>query len=172
MGADGIQCLWAIMAHRNEKRIRARAVGMNRNATAALALVLASAATFGIWRLGWNGPAYARVLSATPVTVREPRWLDVVEAVPVRAPLAAEGAPPLAWEVTYREQGRFVHARLPTEPGDQVRVGNQRRVIGYDVAWRWRERSGVVRLPSKPGKRLPVVDGAVVTAPRRGPLGG
>ena len=145
---------------------------MNRNATAALALVLASAATFGIWRLGWNGPAYARVLSATPVTVREPRYADVVEAVPVRASRAPGSAPPLAWDVAYRERDRVLRMRLPAEPGDQVRIGNQRRVIGYDVAWRWRERSGVVRLPSKPGKRLPVVDGEVVSAPRRGALGG
>ena len=132
---------------------------MNRNATAALALILASAATLGIWRLGWNGPMYARVLSATPVTVREPRYLDVVESVPVRH---GGSETPVAWDVSYRRQGRILHARLAAEPGDQVRVGDQRRVIGYDVAWRWRERSGIVRLPEKPGKRLPVVDGEVV----------
>ena len=140
---------------------------MNRNATAALVLFLASAATMGIWKLGWNGPPYARVLSATPVSVREPRWLDVVESVPVRPASAPSDAPPVAWEVTYLEQGRTLRTRLRTEPGDQVRVGEQRRVIGYDVAWRWRDRQGVVRLPSKPGKHLPVVDGAVVAPPGR-----
>ena len=138
---------------------------MNRNATAALVLVLASAATMGMWKFGWNGPTYARVLSATPVTVREPRWLDVVEAIPVRPERAPADAPPVAWDVAYRQQDRIVRTRLRTEPGDQVRVGEQRRVIGYDVAWRWRDRQGVVRLPEKPGKHLPVEDGAVVARP-------
>jgi len=138
---------------------------MNRNATAALALLLASSATFGFWKLGWNGPPYARVLSATPVAVTEPRYADVGKAVPVRD----AGAQP-AWEVSWRSGDRVGQLRLPQEPDDQVRIGNQRRVIGYDVAWRWRERSGVVRLDHKPGRRLSVVDGAVA-APRR-PLPG
>jgi uncharacterized protein YcfJ len=140
---------------------------MNRNATAALALLLASAATFGIWKLAWTGPAYARVLSATPVAVTEPRYADVLESVPVHA----GGAQP-SWDVSYRSGSRVGHLRLPREPGDQVRIGNQRRVIGYDVAWRWRERSGVVRLDRKPGEHLPVVDGAVAAPPRRPGVGG
>lgn len=164
----GIQCVKAMMAHRNGKRIRKEAIGMNRNATAALALLLASAATFGIWRLAWNGPLYARVISATPVTVDEPRYLDVLESVPVRNGVSEA---PVAWDVAFRGQGRILHARLPVEPGDQVRVGDQRRIIGYDVAWRWREHRGIVRLPRKPGKRLPVVDGEVV-AGRAGNPGG
>jgi uncharacterized protein YcfJ len=141
---------------------------MNRNATAALALLLASAATLGIWKLGWNGPLYARVLSATPVTVREPRYVDVLQSVP--APTGAGGA--RAWDVSWRDGSRVFHARLPEEPGDQVRVGEQRRVIGYDVVWRWRDRTGVARLGARPGKHLPVVDGAVVETRRPAPRSG
>jgi len=145
------------MTHRGATRTTAEALGMNRNATAALALLLASAATFGIWKLGWNGPVYARVLHAAPVTVREPRYADVIEAVPA----AGRTAQP-AWDVKYRDGPRVGRLLVSQRPGDQVRVGEQRRVIGYDVTWRWRDRMGVVRLGSKPGKRLPVVDGAVV----------
>ena len=141
-------------------------MSVNRNATAASALLLASAATFGIWRLGWNGPPYARVLSATPVTVSEPRYADVVQAVPV--PAARNGAKPVAWDVAYRQGDRLLRTRLPAEPGDQIRVGMQRRVIGYDVVWRWRERTGLARMGTRPGRHLPVVDGAVVDTRKPG----
>ena len=131
---------------------------MNRNATAALVLLLASAALLGAWRLGWSGPTYARVLSVTPVVVREPRYLDVVEAVPAAETTDGRAS---AWRVSYREGGQVRRTLRPFEPGDQVRVGEQRRVIGYDVAWRWRDRTGVARLSRPPGKRLPVVGGGV-----------
>ena len=137
---------------------------MNRNATAALALLLASAAMLGAWRVGWNGPFYARVTSVTPVTVREPRYLDVVEAVPA---VVSPSGKPATWQVSYREGNRVRRTLRPTEPGDQVHVGEQRRVIGYDVAWRWRDRSGVARLTRPPGKRLPVVGGAVAEVRRQ-----
>jgi uncharacterized protein YcfJ len=136
---------------------------MNRNTTAFLTLLVASAATLAAWRLGWYGPAYARVLSATPVAVREPRYADVVKAVPVPSP----NGPPAVWDVTYRQGARLLHTHTRSDPGDQVRVGEQRRVIGYDVVWRWRDRTGVARLGRRPGKHLPVEQGAVVA--RRGP---
>ena len=142
---------------------------MNRNATAFLVLLLASGATLATWELGWNGPRYARVLRATPVMVREPRYVDVVESVPVGAG-AQPGGEPKAWDVAYRVGNRTLHTRTATEPGDQIRVGVQRRVIGYDVVWRWRERTGVVRMGRPPGKRLPVEAGKVVEI-RRPPPG-
>jgi uncharacterized protein YcfJ len=143
---------------------------MNRNATAALALVLTMAATYGLWRVAWNGPLYARVLSVTPVTVREPRYADVVDAVAVPSPSATR--PPSAWDIAYREGGRLLHTRRAAEPGDQIRVGEQRRVIGYDVVWRWRERTGTARLSRRPGRHLPVVEGEVVgVGPPRLPAG-
>ena len=139
---------------------------MNRTATAVAAAVLAMGAIIGAWRTGAVGPQYAKVVRATPVTVTEPRFVDVLQVVPVDAATAARPGPP-AYEVSYRIGGRIERRRLPRHPGDQVRVGEQRRVIGYDVVWRWREHVGVVRLPHRPGRRLPVVDGAVV-ADRRG----
>ena len=135
---------------------------MNRNATAALLLLLAMAATYGIWRAAWHGPLYARVLSVTPVTVREPRYVDVVDAVAVPATSQAGANPATSWDVAYREGGRLLRTRRAREPGDQIRVGDQRRVIGYDVVWRWRERTGVARLGRRPGTHLPVVEGEVV----------
>ena len=143
---------------------------MNRNATAALVLLVASAATVGIWQIGWNGPTYARVLSARPVTVREPLYADVVEAVPATALDGGEHA--TVWQVVYRQDGQLRRTRSPTEPGDQIQVGEQHRVIGYDVVWRWRDRMGVVRLGHRPGERLPVEDGAVVASRRHRPLSG
>jgi uncharacterized protein YcfJ len=166
----GIQCLQAMMTHRNAPRIRQESPGMNRNATAAIALPLVLAATYGAWRVGWNGPLYARVLSVTPVTVSEPRYVDVVDAVPV--PASDGGKAPGAWDVAYRQGERVLRTRTATEPGDQIRIGEQRRVIGFDVVWRWRERTGVARLSRRPGKHLPVVDGAVVEAPRASPPAG
>jgi uncharacterized protein YcfJ len=147
-------------------RTTTEAVGMNRNATAALTLLLASAATLVIWQLGWNGPTYARVLSARPVSVLEPRYVDVVSAVPV----AGIAGQPAAWDVVYRQGLRVLHARLPARPGDQIRIGEQRRVIGYDVVWRWRERTGLARVSRRPGNRLPVADGAVLETRRPLPL--
>jgi hypothetical protein len=139
---------------------------MNRNATAALALLLASAATLAMWHFGWNGPTYARVVSARPVSVLEARYADVLSAVPV----AGSADTPAAWDVAYRQGIRVLHARVPNRPGDQIRVGDQRRVIGYDVVWRWRERTGVARVSRRPGKRLPVADGAVLETRRLVPL--
>ena len=48
-----------------------------------------------------------------------------------------------------------------------VTVGD--RVVGYEVAWRWRDRSGVARMDARPGERLPVVDGAIANARTVGP---
>src|SRR6476659_3888429 len=109
------------MTHRSARRTAEEAVGMNRNATAFLVLLLASGATLATWELGWNGPRYARVLKATPVTVREPRYADVVESVPL-ADGAQVGETPKAWAVTYREGSVMRHARTTTEPGDQIRI--------------------------------------------------
>ena len=136
---------------------------MNNIATAALAVVLAAGAGFAVWRATAPGPQYAKVVHATPVTVREPRFVDVVEVVPVMVPRAGR-KPLLAYDVSYREDGGMHRMRLARDPGDQVGIGERRRVIGYDVTWRWRNRTGVVRMSAAPGKRLPVVDGRVVDA--------
>jgi len=140
---------------------------MNRTATTALALLLAVAASLVAWRGARPGPHYAQVLHATPVTVREPRYVDVVDAVPVGDDDSRPGKV-RAWVVAYRAGGRMLHTRVAHEPGDQIQVGEQRRVIGYDVVWRWRDRTGVARVNVRPGKHLPVVDGAVVEARRPG----
>jgi len=141
---------------------------MNRIATAALALLLVVAATLGAWRVGWSGTHYARVLQATPVTVREPRYADVVDAVP--APIGGSVSDQVrSWNVAYRVGDRVLHTRVAREPGDQIRIGEQQRVIGYTVVWRWRGHTGIARMNTRPGRDLPVVDGAVVETRRPAP---
>ena len=143
---------------------------MNRFATAALALLLVAAASLGAWRVAGLGTHYARVLQATPVIVREPRYADVVDVVPVAGDEGREAGG--RWDVAYRIGNRVLHARVAHDPGDQIRVGEQQRVIGYNVVWRWRDRTGIARMSVRPGRHLPVVDGAVVEARRPMPRSG
>jgi len=141
---------------------------MNRIATGALALLLMVAASVVAWRVGVGGTHYARVLQTTPVTVREPRYADVVDAVPIAAGESGR-TDAREWDVAYRIGDAVLHTRVARDPGDQIRVGEQRRVIGYNVVWRWRDRTGVARMGTRPGKHLPVVDGAVVETRRPAP---
>jgi uncharacterized protein YcfJ len=143
---------------------------MNNIATAILAGVLAVGSAFGAWRAGVLGPQYAQVLRSTPITVQEPLFVDVVDVVPVAA-AGKRHAGKLGYDVAYRVGNRILRTRVASEPGDQVRIGERRRVIGYDVSWRYRNRTGVVRMSSRPGRRLPVVDGAIVEAVRSWPAG-
>jgi uncharacterized protein YcfJ len=52
---------------------------------------------------------------------------------------------------------------------DSARVGERQRVVGYQVLWRWRDRSGLVRMDARPGRRLPIVDGAIIEVRRAAP---
>jgi uncharacterized protein YcfJ len=70
----------------------------------------------------------------------------------------------VGYEVSYQLDGRVQSKRMSKKPSDQIWLGDRDKVIGYDVDWRWRDRSGTVRLDRKPGERLPVRDGAIVTA--------
>jgi uncharacterized protein YcfJ len=68
----------------------------------------------------------------------------------------------VGYEVSYELDGRVQSRRMSKKPSDQIWLGDRDKVIGYDVDWRWRDRSGTVRLDHKPGERLPVRDGAVI----------
>jgi uncharacterized protein YcfJ len=168
ISAEWVQSPKAIMTHAWCIAHHWRGQGMNRIATGALALLLIVAASVGAWRMGALGTPYARVLQATPVTVREPRYADVVDAVPAATGDSGRNDA-RAWNVAYRIGDRVMHARVAHDPGDQIRIGEQRRVIGYNVVWRWRDHTGVARMSMRPGKSLPVVDGAVVETPRPPP---
>jgi uncharacterized protein YcfJ len=56
--------------------------------------------------------------------------------------------------------------RVSKKPSDQVWLGDRSRIIGYDVDWRYRDKTGTVRLDEKPGERLPMRDGAIIVERR------
>jgi uncharacterized protein YcfJ len=168
--AEGVQTRCAMMRHAQCMAHQRRNRPMNNIATGAAACVLAAGAALGAWRAGAMGPQYADVLRATPVTVQEPLYVDVLDVAVVSAPGQHPSAI-RAYDVAYRLGNRMHSARVHEPPGDQIRVGERRRVIGYDVVWRYRDRTGVARLNGFPGTRLPVVDGAIVEA-SRSPLAG
>jgi len=56
---------------------------MNRPITIAIAGILAAGAAVGAYRTGVIGPQYAEVVRATPVTVKESIYADVVDVVPI-----------------------------------------------------------------------------------------
>ena len=68
----------------------------------------------------------------------------------------------VGYEVSYQLDGRVQSKRMSDKPSDQIWLGDRDKIIGYDVDWRWRDRSGTVRLDHEPGERLPVRDGAIV----------
>jgi uncharacterized protein YcfJ len=78
----------------------------------------------------------------------------------------------VAWNVTYRNpDGTTDTMRTDRRPGKRIALGTEKTVIGYDVTYRYRGREEQVRMDDKPGTRLPVIDGQVVTqvAARSGP---
>ena len=70
----------------------------------------------------------------------------------------------VGYEVSYSRDGQIMSKRVSEKPGDQLLLGEQQRVIGYDVDWRYRDRTGHIRLDHAPGERLPVRDGEVIAS--------
>jgi uncharacterized protein YcfJ len=70
----------------------------------------------------------------------------------------------VGYDVTYRNaDGTTGSMRMDSRPGKRVRLGSEKHVVGYDVDYRYEGQVGTVRLADRPGERLPVVDGQVVT---------
>jgi uncharacterized protein YcfJ len=70
----------------------------------------------------------------------------------------------VAYNVTYRNpDGTTGTMRTGSKPGSQIRLGDEDHVVGYDVTYRYDGQENTVRMDEKPGDRLPVVDGQVVT---------
>ncbi|WP_284691290.1 glycine zipper 2TM domain-containing protein [Agrilutibacter solisilvae] len=70
----------------------------------------------------------------------------------------------VAYNVTYRNpDGTTGSMRTGSKPGNQIRLGSENEVVGYDVTYRYAGQEQTVRMDEKPGDRLPVVDGQVVT---------
>ena len=71
----------------------------------------------------------------------------------------------VGYDVQYRtEDGQTLTRRESHKPGERLLLGEKDVIIGYDVAWKYKEQSGVIRMDEKPGDRLPMQDGAILVA--------
>jgi uncharacterized protein YcfJ len=73
----------------------------------------------------------------------------------------------LGFDVTYREpDGDTATRRMETDQaiGSRISLGSRSRLVGYDVTYRYRGETQTIRMDTRPGDRLPVVDGEVVTS--------
>jgi uncharacterized protein YcfJ len=53
--------------------------------------------------------------------------------------------------------------RTGSKPGTRITLGSQTKTVGYDVTYSYEGQQHTVRMDHKPGDKLPVVDGQVVT---------
>ena len=80
----------------------------------------------------------------------------------------------IGYDVTYRTaDGSTDSKRMDSRPsvGSRISLGSSREVVGYDVTYQYQGRTATVRMDHKPADRLPVLDGAVVTATAAAPNG-
>ena len=70
----------------------------------------------------------------------------------------------VGYNVTYRNpDGTTGTMRTGSKPGSRISLGNEDQVVGYDVTYRDDGQQQTVRMDDKPGDRLPVIDGQVMT---------
>jgi uncharacterized protein YcfJ len=70
----------------------------------------------------------------------------------------------VAYNVTYRNpDGTTGTMRMGSKPGSRIALGSEDKTTGYDVTYRYGGQEHTIRMDQKPGDRLPVVDGQVVT---------
>jgi uncharacterized protein YcfJ len=70
----------------------------------------------------------------------------------------------VAYNVTYRNpDGTTGTMRTGSKPGSRIALGSEDKTIAYDVTYRYDGQERTVRMEDKPGERLPVIDGQVVT---------
>ena len=73
----------------------------------------------------------------------------------------------IGYDITYREpDGDTATKRLGSAQavGSRISLGSRSRVVGYDVTYRHRGETRTIRMDERPGERLAVVDGEVVTS--------
>ncbi len=76
----------------------------------------------------------------------------------------AQSSRTVAYNVTYRNpDGTVGSMRTESRPGSRIRMGSDTETIGYDVTYRYNGSEQTVRMGERPGARLPVVDGQVMT---------
>ena len=70
----------------------------------------------------------------------------------------------VAYNVTYRNpDGTTGTMRTGSKPGNRISLGSENEVVGYDVTYRYEGQEQTIRLDDRPGQRLPVINGQVVT---------
>ena len=70
----------------------------------------------------------------------------------------------VAYNVTYRNpDGTTGTMRTGSKPGSQIRLGTEDEVVGYDVTYRYNGQEQTIHMDEKPGQKLPVINGEVVT---------
>ncbi len=70
----------------------------------------------------------------------------------------------VAWNVTYRNpDGTTGSMRTESKPGSRIALGDGSKTVGYDVTYQLDGQQHTVRMDQKPGARLPVINGQVVT---------
>jgi uncharacterized protein YcfJ len=70
----------------------------------------------------------------------------------------------VAYNVTYRNpDGTTGTMRTGDKPGSRISLGSENVTVGYDVTYRYAGQERTIRMDDKPGQRLPVIDGQVVT---------
>ncbi|ALN92020.1 glycine zipper 2TM domain-containing protein [Lysobacter gummosus] len=81
----------------------------------------------------------------------------------------------VAYNVTFRNpDGTTGTMRTESKPGSRIALGNENKVVGYDVTYRYQGQEQTIRMDERPTQRLPVINGQVVTqtasvaAPDRG----
>ena len=70
----------------------------------------------------------------------------------------------VGYNVTYRNpDGTTGTMRTGSKPGNRISLGSENEIVGYDVTYRYQGQEQTIRLDERPGQRLPVIDGQVVT---------
>lgn len=70
----------------------------------------------------------------------------------------------VGYNVTYRNpDGTTGTMRTDSKPGERISLGQEDRTVGYDVTYAYDGRERTIRMDDRPGTRLPVIDGQVVT---------
>ena len=70
----------------------------------------------------------------------------------------------VAYNVTYRNpDGTTGTMRMGSKPGTRISLGSEDKTVAYKVTYRYDGHENTVRMDHKPGDRLPVIDGQVVT---------
>lgn len=77
---------------------------------------------------------------------------------------SSESSRVVGYNVTYRNpDGTTGTMRTGSKPGNRISLGSENQVVGYDVTYRYQGQEQTIRLDERPGQRLPVIDGQVVT---------